>query len=172
MRKIDFTLMSLIFRVRDLVRPPAGALEEAGVGPGMRVLDYGCGPGSFSLAAASIVGEGGLVYALDELPIVVEKVEKKAAAVGFDNINTILSDCKTALDDECIDVALLYDAFHNLADPDCVLKELYRVLKPSSALSFSDHHLKDDEIVAAVTAGGLFSLEARGKRTFTFIKEN
>lgn len=171
MRKIDFVLMSLMFRFRDLIRPPAGALKEAGVGPGMRVLDYGCGPGSFSLAAAEMVGDGGLVYALDELTVAIEKVKAKASA-DFTNIKTILSDCETGLDDASIDVALLYDAFHDLDDPDCVLKELYRVLKPGSTLSFSDHHLKDDEIAAAVTAGGLFGLAARGKRTFSFTKES
>ena len=160
--------MSLMFRFRDLIRPPSGAMKEAGVGTGMCILDYGCGPGSFSLAAASIVGNGGRVYALDELPVAIEKVESKAQAAGLTNINAILSDCQTGLDDASIDVALLYDAFHDLADPDCVLKELYRVLKPAAVLSFSDHHLKDDEIVAAITVGGMFRLAARGKRTFTF----
>lgn len=171
MRNIDFALMSLMFRVRDLIRPPLGALKEAGVQPGMRVLDYGCGPGNFSLAAAAMVGDGGMVYALDELPVAIERVERKAQAAGLANIKTILSDCRTGLDDASIDVALLYDAFHDLADPDCVLNELYRVLKPGAVLSFSDHHMKDEEIVAAVTAGGMFRLAARGKRTFTFKRE-
>lgn len=164
--------MSLMFRVRDLIRPPAVALKEAGVEPGMKVLDYGCGPGSFSLAAAAMVGDVGLVYSLDELPVAIEKVESKAQAAGLTNINTILSDCLTGLGDASIDVALLYDAYHDLADPDSVLKELHRVLKPGAILSFSDHHLKDDEIAAAVTASSLFRLEERGKRTFTFMKEN
>lgn len=170
MRNIDFAVMSLMFRIRDILRPPAEALEEAGAGPGMRVLDFGCGPGSYSRAAAEMVGDSGVVYALDELPVATEKVKKKAAGRNISTIRTILSACETGLDDESIDLALLYDVYHDLRDPDCVLKELHRVLKPVAVLSFSDHHLKEDAITVAITAGGLFELAGRGKRTVTFRK--
>ena len=61
------------------------------------------------------------------------------------NIETILSDRKTGLPDERIDVASLYDVFHDLTDPKGVLEELHRVLKLDGILSLSDHHLKQDE---------------------------
>jgi len=50
---LGFRLMSLMFCVRDWLRPPTRILQKAGVRPGMAVLDFGCGPGGFSLAAAS-----------------------------------------------------------------------------------------------------------------------
>jgi cyclopropane fatty-acyl-phospholipid synthase-like methyltransferase len=40
-------------------------LLEAGVGPGMRVLDVGCGAGDVSLLAAELVGPSGEVVGLD-----------------------------------------------------------------------------------------------------------
>jgi hypothetical protein len=40
-------------------------LRKGGLSAGQNVVDYGCGPGIFSLAAAGIVGENGRVYALD-----------------------------------------------------------------------------------------------------------
>jgi ubiquinone/menaquinone biosynthesis C-methylase UbiE len=87
------------------------------------------------------------------------------------NVETILSDCQTELPDNSLDVVLLYDAFHHLSDPNMVLKELSRVLKPDGILSFSDHHMKENEIVAAVTNNGLFRLSRKGQRTYTFLKK-
>jgi ubiquinone/menaquinone biosynthesis C-methylase UbiE len=40
-------------------------LTDAGVGPGMRVLDVGCGAGDVSLLAAGLVGAGGSVLGID-----------------------------------------------------------------------------------------------------------
>jgi len=59
---LGFRLMSLMFCVRDWLRPPTRILQESGVRPGMAVLDFGCGRGGFSLAAASLVGPEGHVY--------------------------------------------------------------------------------------------------------------
>ena len=86
-------------------------------------------------------------------------------------METILSDCKTGLPDNSIDVVLLYDIFHELSEPDRVLEELHRVLKPNGILSFSDHHMKENEIVSKVTSRGLFSLSRKGERTYSFLKE-
>ena len=84
---------------------------------------------------------------------------------------TISSDCKTGLPDNSVDVVLLYDTFHGLGDPNGVLEELHRVLKPNGILSFSDHHIKEDEIVSKVTNGGLYSLSKKGGKTYSFLKE-
>jgi len=86
-------------------------------------------------------------------------------------VETILSDCQTGLPENTLDAVLLYDAFHHLSDPDGVLKELHRVLKPDGILSFGDHHMKEKEIVAEVTNSGLFRLSRKGQRTYTFLKE-
>ena len=63
---------------------------------------------------------------------------------------------------------LLYDTFHDLSRPDDVLQELHRVLKSGGTLSFSDHHMKDQEILARVTKTGLFKLSKKGKKTYSF----
>jgi len=66
----------------------------------------------------------------------------------------------------------LYDAVHHFSDPDVVLRELQRILKPDGILSFSDHHMKENEIVASVTNDGLFKLLKKGQRTYTFLKKD
>jgi 2-polyprenyl-3-methyl-5-hydroxy-6-metoxy-1,4-benzoquinol methylase len=56
---------------------------DVGIQQGFRVLDYGCGPGGFSLAAAELVGNAGKVYVLDLHPLAIQQVQKKAAKRGL-----------------------------------------------------------------------------------------
>ena len=65
MSDFHFLFMSFVFKIRDLFTDPVRFLEEAKITPGARVLDYGCGPGSYSIAAAELVGDDGEVLALD-----------------------------------------------------------------------------------------------------------
>ncbi len=71
---------------------------------------------------------------------------------------------------DILDEVGIKEGFHDLSDPNGVLKELHRVLKPKGILSFSDHHLEENEIVAKLTNKGLFRLSGKGKRTYSFPK--
>ena len=170
MSRISFKLMTFLFRVRDTFRPRMRVLREAGIRPGCRVLDYGCGPGSYIPGTVRLVGPSGEIAALDIHPLAVEKIRTMAAQKEWTNIQTIESDCDTGLPDNHVDVVLLYDIFHDLSRPDEVLCELRRVLKPQGRLSFSDHHMKATDIITRVTKTGLFTLLTKGKMTYSFIK--
>ena len=167
---LDFRLMSFMYKFRDLFSPRTKVMQEVGIQPGFHVLDYGCGPGSYIVALAKMVGSSGEIYALDIHPFAIQIVKKLASNRGLINVKTIQSACKTGLADTSIDVVLLYDTFHDLSEPNNVLRELHRVLKPTGILSFSDHHMKDTDILSMVTAGDLFKLLSRGKKTYTFDK--
>jgi ubiquinone/menaquinone biosynthesis C-methylase UbiE len=171
MPSLGFRFMALTFRVRDFFRPRRDIIKEAGIREGFSVLDYGCGPGGYVAAVAQFVGRYGKIYALDVNPLAIKMVKKIAVRNELSNVETILSDCKTGLANNSIDVALLYDTFHDLSDPNAVLEELHRVLKPNGILSFSDHHMEEDEITSRVTAKGLFRLLRIGQRTYSFVKE-
>jgi len=168
---LDFRGMALYYRFRDLFLPRMNILKEVGIEPGFCVLDYGCGPGSYIIPLAELVGASGKIYALDIHPLAVQRVQGIASKKQLTNVKTICSNCKTGLPDSSIDVVLLYDTYHNLGDPDGVLAELHRVLKPNGILSFSDHHMKETEIVSKLTSGGLFRLSRKGKKTHSFVKE-
>lgn len=162
--------MAFTFKVRDFFRPRTEIVAEVGIGEGFRVLDYGCGPGSYITAVAELVGKSGKVYALDVQPLAIEMVKKIAAKRKLSNVETILSDRKTGLPDNSMDRVLLYDVFHDLIDPDGVLEELHRVLKSDGILSFSDHHLKENEITSSLTKTELFKLMRKGQKTYSFTK--
>jgi ubiquinone/menaquinone biosynthesis C-methylase UbiE len=138
--------------------------------PGFHVVDYGCGPGAYTGSLAELVGEAGKIYALDINPLAIEKVRTLALRRQFLNVEAILSECETGLPDAGVDVVLLYDTFHHLDKPDKVLEELHRILKGKGILSFSDHHMKEKDIISQVENRGLFKLAMKGKKTYTFSK--
>ena len=150
--------MAFGFFFRDLFIPREAVLKEAGIKPGYRVLDYGCGPGSYILPLAERVGKVGFVYALDIHPMAISKVRRLISKRNLENVQTVRSDCHTGLPDGTVDLVLLYDTYHGLERPGDVLKEIYRVLKPGGILSFNDHHMQPEEIIKRVTENGLFSL--------------
>lgn len=168
--RLGFWLMSLTYKVRDILVPRAEILKEVGIKEGSHVLDFGCGPGSYAVPLSRLVGKRGRVYALDRSLLAVAAVNRLASRKQLANVKTILSDCHTGLASESIDVALLYDVVHHLKARYNVLSELHRVLKDSGVLSVSDHHLKRDEVIRMVSEGGLFELAFEGRRTLNFRK--
>ena len=164
----SFKFMALGYKFRDMRQPRRLFLEEAGVTHGLTVLDYGCGTGSYVVPSAQMVGSEGKVYALDinstALRMVTARIEKAHMA----NVTTILSGCDTGLSNDCVDVALLYDIFHDLSDPTAVLSELRRVLKPGGILSSHDHHLKGDMLTEAIESTELFQLTRKSPLTCSF----
>jgi ubiquinone/menaquinone biosynthesis C-methylase UbiE len=170
MSSFGFKTMTFMFRIRDLISPRKKVLSEVGIKHGDSVLDYGCGPGGYLLPLEELVGSSGEIYALDIHPLATSRIERIAKKKKLANVRTILSDCDTKLDNNCLDVVLLYDIFHDLEHPEKVLTELHRVLKPNGILSFSDHHLKDDEINGLISKYGFFEPVKKGRKTFTFKK--
>jgi len=168
MKNISFKGMSALFALRDKFSNPMKKIAKAKVKKGDYVLDYGCGPGSFSLSAAKVVGDSGKVYATDIQPLSAEKIQKKALREGINNIETITTDGSTGLKDNSIDVILCFDMFHMLNDPQKVLIEFYRVLKPNAILSIDCHHMK--EIESKVVKTGLFKLVEKIDKTYNFTK--
>jgi ubiquinone/menaquinone biosynthesis C-methylase UbiE len=165
-----FKSMALMYRFRDFFQPRKNILKEVDIQPGLNILDFGCGPGSYSVVASEIVGTTGRVYALDIQPLAVQRVKKIAAKKELSNIQAIQSDCATGLENESVDIVLLYDILHELSEPDAVLKELHRVLKSNGILSVNDHHLKEEEIISRITEGEPFVLRNKGKKTYNFSK--
>jgi ubiquinone/menaquinone biosynthesis C-methylase UbiE len=159
MPNIWFRLMSLEYRLTSKANSVVRELEEAGVQPGMTVLDFGCGPGRYTLPAARMVGSKGTIYAVDVHPLALKAVEKKAKKEGLNNVQLIHSDCATGLASQSVDVVLLYDALHDVADKEAVLTELYRVLKPIGRISYKDHTLNGEPALSLMHSKGFFPIE-------------
>ncbi len=165
-----FKLMSIAFKIRDFFSPRINVLNEVGIKPGNSVLDYGCGPGGYILPLLSLIGEAGKIFALDIHPLAIKSAEDISTKNRLGNVKTIHTDCETGLPEQSVDVVLLYDTYHDLNNPDEVLQEINRILKPKGILSFSDHHMIDEAIKDKITKDNLFNLQKMNSKTYTFSK--
>ena len=138
--KVHFKMMSLVHEtLYGLFRDPYETLDAAGLEPGQRVLEVGCGPGFFTIPAAKIVGEKGSVYALDVSPLAVERVQQKIEREGATNVETILADAaQTGLPDQSFDLIFAFGFAHAAGSMENILAELHRLLKPAGIFSIEE----------------------------------
>lgn len=169
---LDFKMMSVFFSIRDIFKKPKDILEKADINVDDYVLDYGCGPGSYSMVAAELVGLNGQVIAVDRHPLAIKKVNKKAVKRGLNNITTIQTNCKTDLKSCIIDVIFCFDTFHSFTQPKDNLSEFHRILKNNAALYIMDAHLSEDDLILSITGRGLFEFSEKRDELYKFIKSN
>ncbi len=119
-----------------LFRDPYTPLRAAGLQPGQRVLEVGCGPGFFTIPAARVVGEQGSVCAVDVNPVAVERVQQKAAAQGVANVEVRCADAAhTSLPESSFDLAFVFGLGHAAGGVAGIWLELHRLLKPGGTLA-------------------------------------
>src|SRR5262249_32110414 len=63
----------------------ADVFRRAGLRPGMKVLDIGCGVGDVSLLAAKFVGASGSVLGVDRAASSLQTAAQRAASAGVTN---------------------------------------------------------------------------------------
>ncbi|MCD6469964.1 class I SAM-dependent methyltransferase [Candidatus Bathyarchaeota archaeon] len=170
--RVHFRIISFVHdTLYSLFVNPYKLLKEAGLKPGQKVLEVGCGPGFFTIPAAKIVGEKGKVYALDVNPVAVETVRRKIKKKGLKNVEVMLADAsETGLPNESIDVAFLFGVVHALDDVDAVMWEMHRVLKAKGVLSIQKSWWSEKKLLDTVTKNGLFSFKEKIGRVFKFEK--
>ena len=106
--------------------------------PGLRVLDFGCGPGTISVGLASAVAPGEL-HGIDMEPSQIEMARAAAAAGGHDNAFFRTGDVTgLPFDDDSFDVAHCHAVLMHVPDTRAVLAEVKRVLKPGGIVSARD----------------------------------
>jgi ubiquinone/menaquinone biosynthesis C-methylase UbiE len=95
----------------------------------MTVLDFGCGPGFFTLDLADLVGPSGRVIAADLQPGMLERLRVKARGTALE-ARIELHQCQPnqiGLSSP-VDFALAFYVLHELPDPEAVLSELRSLL--------------------------------------------
>jgi len=98
--------------------------------PSADVVEFGCGYGTFTVAAAERTR--GKVFALDIEPAMIEMTERKAEASDVNNVHCLLRDFVaegTGLPDGSVGYAMLFNILH-AENPVGLLREAHRVLCP------------------------------------------
>lgn len=116
-------------------RKPETTLKAVGLRLGMVFMDVGCGDGFFTIPAAQLVGEKGVVYAVDADAAAIEKLKDKAAEKGLANITAKVGAAEeTVFCTECADIVFYSRVLHDFRDPTKVLRNAKRMLKPTGTL--------------------------------------
>lgn len=135
-------------------------LKRVGIAPNQRILDFGCGPGFYTVPAARIVGRRGRVFALDKSAKELRTLEQRAVDEGLSNIEILQTSGELVipLDDGRVDVCLLYDVIHSHYFTHqrrvTLLKEVQRVLKSGGLLSVYPSHMDVDKSRRLVESTG------------------
>ena len=167
MSNVAFRGMAFALWLMEPFKRSRERLKGAGLEKGQIVLEYGCGIGSYTIPAAQIVEDEGIVYALDIHPLAITTVKKRSSKENLTNIKTILSDRETGLPDESVDVVLLYDTFHLVRDQQALLEELHRILKPAGFLSADHMHTAREDFLETMQTENRFSYQSQGGKSFT-----
>jgi ubiquinone/menaquinone biosynthesis C-methylase UbiE len=114
---------------------PETTLKDIGLCSGMVFMDIGCGEGFFTIPAAKLVGEKGVVYAVDVDASSIEKLKHKAAERNLQNLNAKVGEAEeTVFCEECADIVFYSIVLHDFRDPAKVLHNAKRMLKPAGKL--------------------------------------
>uniref|UniRef100_C6E9I8 Methyltransferase type 11 n=1 Tax=Geobacter sp. (strain M21) TaxID=443144 RepID=C6E9I8_GEOSM len=115
---------------------PAKVLATLGLDGGLQdIVEFGCGYGTFTLAAAEIASS--TVHALDIEPEMIRILQQKCNDAGVRNVQATLRDfvtTGTGLVENSMDAALLFNILHH-EEPVTLMKEALRVLKPNGMLA-------------------------------------
>lgn len=142
-RMPDFTfrLMKVLFAVYYFFRPAGKYLSKFGIKPGFTVVDYGCGTGAFIKDTSAIVGDAGIVYAVDIHELAIATVRKLITKFNLTNVRPVLIEGgKTSIADESVDLIFALDMFHMVSDTVSFLEELNRITKNNGILIIEDGH--------------------------------
>lgn len=110
---------------------PDAVLRQLGLFQlGGDLIEFGCGYGTFTFAAAS--SNAGMVYTFDIEPEMVAHVRNLASDQGIGNVSAVTRDFidnGTGMAAESVQGAMIFNILH-VENPVQLLKEAMRVLKP------------------------------------------
>lgn len=127
---------------KELIDAPS-LLKKIGIKEKMYVADLGCGRrGYFSLQAAKLTGDQGLVYAVDIVKSALENVRSIANLFGISNIKTIWADLEvyqsTKIASNSIDLVILNNVLFQIKKEELAIKESVRILKNEGKILVTD----------------------------------
>jgi SAM-dependent methyltransferase len=106
--------------------------------PGDTVLELAAGPGDVGFAAAPLLGEDGHLISSDFSSEMVEVARRRAAELGLGNVEHRQIDAEVIpLEDGSVDGVLCRFGLMLMPDPEAVVAEMRRVLRPGGRLALA-----------------------------------
>jgi SAM-dependent methyltransferase len=146
--------------------------------PGEVILDYGCGPGHDVVGFALYSGARRII-GVDVSPTALDLAAQRVALHSIDSdrvelLHTSDADPALALEDASVDHFSCQGVLHHTSDPQAILRELHRVLRPKGTGSIMVYHRDSvwwhlwtayDRMIIDGTLAGLDIVEAFRRNT-------
>jgi SAM-dependent methyltransferase len=117
-------------------------LEQAGITPGMRILEIGPGPGRFTVPMARRVaerGQNGSVTCIEIQSEMVDMLRKRLQMENIANVEIFQEDAQQlALPADSFDMVLLVNVIGEVPDAQVLFRECVRVLKPNGIVAVNE----------------------------------
>ena len=163
---LKIRLVSFLENFRRSSEHPLERLTEIGLEEGMAFLDVGCSLGFYSFCAASIVGEKGLVYALDINSDFVDYISNKAEKKGIRHIKTIMAKAEeTSLPQGSIDFVFLHLVLHDIKDKPKAIKEFSPILKKRGKLVIDEENVMPLNLIRELVEDSGFRFSKHLRKT-------
>ena len=112
--------------------------QDAGLKPGMRVLDVGCGGGDAAMLALELVGEEGEVVGVDKAPAAVSAAQVRAKALGKRNISFRHGDLDRLEFPEAFDAIVGRYVLMFNPDPAAMVKNAAKLVRRGGVIAFHE----------------------------------
>ena len=116
-------------------------LRLAGMRPGLRCLDLGCGGGDVTFELGRLAGPDGSATGLDMDPVKLELAAAEAAARGLANVTFRQASIRDWHEPAAYDLVFSRFLLQHLADPVAVLRQMWEAVAPGGVLIAMDADL-------------------------------
>jgi ubiquinone/menaquinone biosynthesis C-methylase UbiE len=113
-------------------------LAEAGIAPGMRVLDIGSGVGDVAFLAAEFVGDAGVVIGVDRAPAGLAEATRRAAERSIRNVEFREGDATEMIFEQPFDAIVGRYVLMFQRDPVAMLRKLATHVRPGGVIVFHE----------------------------------
>jgi SAM-dependent methyltransferase len=123
-------------------------LARAGIEPGMRVLDVGCGPGDVSLLLSELVGADGSVVGVERDEQALARARQRAVESDIENVEFVCGDFR--------EIELAGDPFDALVgrlvlmyqgDPAAAVRAAARHVRPGGVVVFAEMCMRTGSVI-------------------------
>jgi ubiquinone/menaquinone biosynthesis C-methylase UbiE len=132
---------------RDNEEEPDHAIDVLKIVKGSTVADIGAGSGYMTVKLAKKVGPDGKVFANDIQQGMLDLLSKRLTKNKITNVSTILGtqdDPRLPID--AIDLVLMVDVYHELSQPQLMLRHIKASLKPGGRLVLLEYRKEDPNV--------------------------
>lgn len=132
---------------REAEEQPDRVVEALHISKGATVVDLGAGVGYFTWRLAEQVGDSGRVIAVDVQQGMLDRLRQNLQDRNITNVEVVLGEPGDPhLPVGQVDLVLLVDVYHELAQPEDIMEQVRRSLKPGGRVVVIEYRKEDPNI--------------------------